>query len=69
MTLDDARDHLADARRAFEDRGDLLVLADGEGFEHHLIANPAEEDRRPAIARATSACRAFGRASSGTSTA
>jgi catechol 2,3-dioxygenase-like lactoylglutathione lyase family enzyme len=54
VTLDDARAHLDALGRAFGDHGDRLVLSDDEGFEHHLVANAWEVDRRPAIARRTS---------------
>ena len=53
VSLDDARAHLRGLGVAFDDYGERLELRDGEGFEHHLIAFPHEEDRRPAIARAT----------------
>jgi catechol 2,3-dioxygenase-like lactoylglutathione lyase family enzyme len=53
-TLDDARAHIASTGTAFEDTGDALIVHDGEGFEHHILAAAAEEDRRPAIARTTS---------------
>jgi catechol 2,3-dioxygenase-like lactoylglutathione lyase family enzyme len=52
-TLADARDHLRATLGSFEDRGDHLVLRDGEGFEHHIVAFADEPDRRPAIARQT----------------
>jgi len=53
VSLDDARAHLRGVGVAFEDHGERLELRDGEGFEHHLVAFPQDEDRRPAIARTT----------------
>ena len=53
VSLDDARAHLQGLGIAFDDHGERLELHDGEGFEHHLVAFPHEEDRRPAIARTT----------------
>jgi catechol 2,3-dioxygenase-like lactoylglutathione lyase family enzyme len=52
--LDDARAHIASTGTAFEDEGERLVVRDGEGFEHHIVAASADLDRRPAIARSTS---------------
>ncbi len=54
VSLDQAREHLRDTLSAFEDHGDWLVVIDNEGFAHHIVPNVREEDRRPAIARATS---------------
>jgi catechol-2,3-dioxygenase len=53
VSLNDARAHLQGLGIAFDDHGERLELHDGEGFEHHLVAFPHEEDRRPAIARTT----------------
>lgn len=53
VSLDDARAHLREVGARFDDLGERLELRDAEGFEHHLVASPREEDRRPAIARAT----------------
>ncbi len=53
VSLEQAREHLRGAGIAFDDLGDRLELRDGEGFEHHLVAFAHEDDRRPAIARAT----------------
>ena len=53
VSLDQAREHLRETRTAFDDHGDCLVVADNEGFEHHLIPFGLG-DLRPAIARATS---------------
>jgi catechol 2,3-dioxygenase-like lactoylglutathione lyase family enzyme len=53
VSLDDARAHLQGLGIAFDDHGERLELHDGEGFEHHLVAFPHGEDRRPAIARTT----------------
>jgi hypothetical protein len=48
-----ARDWLASTWGDWEDRGDHLVVADPEGFEHHVLPFEPEEDRRPAVARQT----------------
>src|SRR5581483_8953396 len=53
VSLDDARGHLRALGRPFEDRGDLVVVPDDEGFEHQLLPFAPEADRRPAIARST----------------
>ena len=53
VSLEDARAHLRGLGIAFDDHVERLELLDGEGFEHHLVAFPHEEDRRPAIARST----------------
>ncbi len=53
VSLDDARAHLREVGAAFDDRGDVLVASDPEGFEHHLYGFVHDDDRRPAIARQT----------------
>ncbi len=52
-SLDAARAHLTAVRWAFEDRDDLIVVRDTEGFAHHLLPFCEDENRRPAIARQT----------------
>jgi catechol 2,3-dioxygenase-like lactoylglutathione lyase family enzyme len=54
VSLEHAREHLRATATDFEDHGETLVLRDGEGFEHHLLPCPVQDDRRPAIARSTS---------------
>jgi catechol 2,3-dioxygenase-like lactoylglutathione lyase family enzyme len=54
VSLEQAREHLRDTRAAFEDHGGFLALRDNEGFEHHIVPFAAQDDPRPAIARATS---------------
>jgi catechol 2,3-dioxygenase-like lactoylglutathione lyase family enzyme len=53
VDLDAARAHLRSTGADWEDRGDLLSVRDPEGFEHQIVPFGQEEDRRPAIARAT----------------
>ena len=48
-----ARDWLAAAWEAWDDRGDHLSVTDPEGFEHHVLPYEHEADRRPAVARST----------------
>ena len=53
VSLEHARAHLRERGAEFEDGDQLLAVRDGEGFEHHLLESPRDEDRRPAIARST----------------
>jgi catechol 2,3-dioxygenase-like lactoylglutathione lyase family enzyme len=53
VSLARARAHLRACGAQFDDGAEVLAVRDGEGFEHHLLECPPEEDRRPAIARST----------------
>ena len=48
-----ARDWLASTWSDLEDAGDHLVVADPEGFEHHIVPYEPEDDRRPVVVAAS----------------